>query len=86
MEDINIDKLHKPRYKKYGIKYDICIGTSNKNPNKSNQIDRMRDKPRKWLWYDGYWYIINNDVTKEKLEKDCYCQEQFLERLIEIIN
>lgn len=54
MEDINVDKLHKPRYKKCGIKYDICIGTSNKNPNKSNQIDRMRDKPRKWLWYDGY--------------------------------
>lgn len=81
----NEDKNHKPRYKKCGIEYDIDIGILTKNPSQVNEIDFFSYRPVQWLWYDGYWYLVKEKINHTTIEKDCYCKEHVIEKLINLI-
>lgn len=81
----SIDKEHKPRYKKCGVKYDIGVGILTKNPIRVTERDLKFYSPKLWIWYDGYWYLVKRQISLEDIGKECYSKEQFIEQLLSLI-
>lgn len=83
----NYKPLHKPKYKKCGIEYDIGIGILTKNPDDVTKPDLMYHKPVRWIWFEGYWYMVKHTdgSIKEKVETNTYCKEHVIENILQLI-